>query len=179
MPAWIVIVTGVVLWLIGQRRWRRQVSENRSVPGGWQLSLLGLVGIGLGVYAGFRGPMTIGSVTLEAFPSSYLGQQSSGAALDYVQAHVQIKSRPAPGWVGGSARSLECTVNNHGNRILSRLVLRLTSRGSESGTVDLVLDGPFPEGRATLAVLDVPPNVDHSYFKPPGITLSAVVGARF
>ena len=177
---YIVIGAGLFVLLIGQKLGGRRLMDNRRPHGGGFLSFLGAAAIVIGLYAGFMGPVTIGSHTLEAFPFTPFGQKAHGEALAYARANVQLSSRSAQGWVGGSTKSLECIVKNNGSHNLSRLILRLaTSSDSGPNTVDLILNGPFPKGRETPAILDIPANVSRSYFASPGITLSTVVGARF
>jgi hypothetical protein len=178
---WIMVVSGAVIWFIGDAIKRHMVREGRSLFFGRTLALFGLSAFCLGVYAGFRGPVNIGSLTLEKFSFSNIIQQSHDEAVSYAHDQLEISSEPAGGWRGNSTKSLQYTVKNKGERIISSLVLRFTTEsGSATQTIDLTLKGPFPAKQTAKGTVDVPPNVNRSYFKAvPRVSSSHIVGARF
>jgi hypothetical protein len=178
---WIMVVSGAVIWFIGDTMKRRQSNKGSSSFIGNTLALFGLIAFGLGVYAGFRGPVNIGSLTLEKFSFSNIIQQTNEKATSYAQSQLQLSSEPAGGWRGSSTRSLLYTVQNKGDRTVLSLILRFgTDYGSSGHTVDLTLKGPFPAKQTTKAAVDIPPNVSRSYFQAmPRISNSHIVGARF
>jgi hypothetical protein len=175
---WVVIGAGVALWLISQKLPSNGRVGSNSSAFARLLSLLGLVAMGVGIYAGFRGPVTIGPVTLEKFPFAGLIQQSNIEALSYSHSNLDISRQPAVGWGGNSRTTLLYTVKNNGNRGISRLILRFSTK--DNSTVDLPLDGPFPQGRTSTAIVPVPSNVNSSYFSSSAVNSNVeVVGARF
>lgn len=175
---WIVLGAGVGLWLLSQAL----PSDRRAGGGAWLFarlfSLLGLAAIGVGLYAGFMGPVTIGPVIIGRFPFAGIIQQSKDEALSYACSNLEISRHPAVGWVGSSKTTLEYTVKNKGNRSISRLIIRFMI--SDGSTVNMPLDGNFSAGQTVGAIITPPPNAMSSYFSGSVVNPSVeVVGARF
>ena len=178
---WIAVGAGIFLWLVGQAGLKRQYERGlRPSAGGRLLRYLGYGALALGLYAGFRGPVRIGSIAFEPFPFAHFMRESHDKAYAYARGNITISSRSASGWIGTSKTTLECSVKNSGDQSLSCLFLRLpAAAGSSAPTVDLTLDGPFPAKQTATAILPIPSRVNRSCFDKPGIQNGHVVGARF
>lgn len=177
---WVVIVSGAVIWFIGDTMKRHLNRQGRPSLLGRTLALFGFSAVCLGIYAGFWGPVKVGNTTLELFSFSHFLQQSHNKADSYVRANLVLSSEPATGWHGGSKSSLQYTVKNNGDRNVSCLILRFTTGAGTGKTIDLPLHGPFPARETVKAYISVPPTVDRSYFKNiPWVNASHIVGARF
>jgi hypothetical protein len=174
---WIVLGIGVALWFLSQ-----QLATGRPGSGSALLarlmSLLGIVAIGIGLYAGFMGPVTIGPVTMKPFPFAGLIRASNFEALTYARSSLSISRHPANGWNGGSRTTLEYVVMNKGQRTISRLIFRFITKDGSS--TDLPLDGTFSGGQTVSAIVTPPPNALSTYFTNSVVDLNEeVIAARF
>jgi len=174
---WIAIAAGIIFWWIGQQLRRDEMLRGQSVKAGVLLSYLGLVLLGIGLYAGFRGPVTLGGVTLEPFTFTQTLTQVSNEATAYAAANLSVSRTPAPTWQGASKDKLEYAVRNNGKRKLSRLMLRLST--TDGASVELPLNGPFPPGKLVKSVIHIPDNVSRAYFVNSGSAAGDIAGARF
>jgi hypothetical protein len=173
---WIAVGGGAALWMLGQKMYGHGYT-GRTSPFARLLSLLGLAAFCLGMYAGFRGPLTIGSITLGTFPFAHFVQKSDDEAVAYSRNHLYLSRQPAVGWHGASKDTLQYNVKNNGNRDLSRLVVRFTT--TDGSIVDKILDGPFRAGRTSTAVVEIPARVSRSYFTSSEVSPGEIVGAQF
>ena len=174
---WLVLGAGVALWFLSQ-----QLPVGRAGSGSALLarlmSLLGIVAIGVGLYAGFLGPVTIGDFTIKPFPFAGLVRESNYEALTYARSSLNISRHPAVGWGGGSQTTLEYVVKNNGKRTISRLIIRFVTKDGSS--IDLPLDGTFSVGQTVSAIITPPPNALSSYFASSVVNAGEeIVGARF
>ncbi len=175
---WLVL-GGIALWVLGQKM-RGQASPGRAQSSsfGRLVSLVGLAGFCLGLYAGFMGPVKIGSTTIQAFSFTHFVQKSDDAAVAYAHSHLLLSRQPATTWQGASQRTLQYNVANNGDRSLSSLIVRLAVAGGS--TIDRRVDGPFPARQTSIGVLnDVPANVERSYFTSSTVGSGEIVGASF
>lgn len=176
---WLLVGAGVVLSLIGNAIRGRKVQEGGSSPFGRALAVIGLGALCLGLYAGFRGPLKIGSVTLEQFSFAHYFKRANAEATAYALRNLEVGSAPAAGWHGGSTSSLQYTVKNNGDRSVTCLMLRFRP---ETGTkmIELTVNGPFPARQTAIGCVNVPPAVSKSYFKGIArVEAGHIVGARF
>jgi hypothetical protein len=129
------------------------------------------------MYAGFRGPLDIGGITIDPFPFAAMAREESAKSLNYVKTHMQITREPVVQWRGTSKTALQYTVKNNGDRRVTFLTVRLaTTNGS---FVDLPLHGPFRGGKTTTAATEVPSNVSRAYFTREAVHRNEVIAARF
>jgi len=173
---WIAVLAGVIFWAISQSLRGNEMIIGKSSMAGRLLSYLGIALLATGLYAGFRGPMTVGGITLERFSFTDAPARSSNEALSYAAAQLDIRRAPAATWQGASKSKLEYTVKNRGTRTVRRLLLRLGA--ADGSTVDVSLHGPFPPQKTVRTVVDVSDKVNRSYFLS-GPAGGDVVGARF
>jgi hypothetical protein len=175
----VVTGAGALLWWISQKMKapERIAGKTPLGLGGRLLNLSGLCLLALGLYAGFAGPVNIGSFALGPFPFANFMQKSSAEADAYVRANIQISSRPAAAWKGGSKTTLECIVQNNGDRRIGCLYIRLNTASGK--TADFRLDGPFPARQRKSGFLPLPDSVSRSYFTGEGVQLGNVTGAKF
>jgi hypothetical protein len=171
---------GVLLFLFGLAAGARRTRNMQPSHIDRFLTRAGIVVLCLGLYAGFRGPLKLGAVTLPRF--SFLGRASKTAeqACTYARSNLALSSRPAPGWKGGSRTKLQFTVENRGTRTVSWITLRFrTKMESGRGSVDLKLRGPFRTKQPRKCVLDIPDDVSRAYFEFDNTTIHRIVAARF
>ena len=118
------IMGGAVVFLIGNllllkaakiRARGQRPSRGHTITGNL-LGLMGLVVLGVGVYAGVLGPVKVGRFVLRPFKFAPTSSASYRRSLNYVRNQLEVSSRPAVGWHGASSKALEYTVNNKGNR---------------------------------------------------------------
>lgn len=177
---WVVLGIGLLLWFLGLVAGPRRGGDSHPPRGNRGLSLLGIAFICLGLYAGFKGPLTRGPITLKRFSFATGVSKAAEEARAYARGKLTLTSRPAPGWHGGSKTVLEFTVRNSGTRSVAWVTLRLRARsGSGSSSADLRLRGPFRAKQTSKSVLTIPGSVDRAYFKAPGVTAEQIVAARF
>jgi len=175
---YLVVIAGIAIWLTGQKvgsytlkRWERPSQVGKL------LSFVGIVVFGVGVYAGFKGPLTIAGIPLETFSFSRMSEKAAAAALTYARENLDLYRMPAPGWRGPSRNTLQYTVKNKGDREILSITVRLTTSGQ--AYADLPLHGPFPPQKTTLAIAEVPPQVSRSYFTRAHADPSEIASARF
>ena len=174
---YIVVGLGFTIWMIGQSCGGIKGRKNRPSKLGKFLSLVGFLVFAVGMYAGFKGPLTISGVTLETFPFSKKMEQSSADALTYARNSLDIDREPAVGWHGASKSSLQYTVKNNGDKQIERMTVRFSTTGGSS--IDLPLHGPFPAKKTVSSVVNVPSNVNRSYFNRAKAAAGEIVSAQF
>jgi hypothetical protein len=174
---WILIGLGAVLWVAGTTVIRRQDAFKGS-PVGRALLILGVAAAGFGIYAGFKGPITVGPLTVPTFSFAHAVSDSQKQAFAYVKSgKVHVSRRPAPAWRGVSDKALEYTVVNNGNEGLSWLRLSFSTGRS---ALERKLSGPFPARKTTKVVVKVPKTVDRSYFQAvSSVEYGHITGASF
>jgi hypothetical protein len=174
---WILIGLGVVLWIVGTTVIRRQDAFKGS-PVGRTLMVLGVASVGFGVYAGFKGPINVGPITVPTFSFAHAMSDSQKQAFSYAKGKVTVSRRPATAWRGTSDKALEYTINNNGSKSISWLLLRFGTGGG--GVMERKLRGPFAPRKTTRIVMKVPKKVNRSYFKAvPAVEYNHIVGASF
>jgi len=188
-PAWLVLAVGCVIWLAGNlfllkvNRAREKGRDHRPVLNaiGNTLAAIGFLTGLVSLYAGFWGPLTIRKVKIDPFPLSIGSAASRRMALNYVLNNTTVSSRAAQGWHGASDEAIEYTMVNKGDRNISSLVLRFKQRSDRGGgKITLKLTGPFPAGKKSRRVVEVPLSVDRSYFNNNSpVERGHIVGARF
>jgi hypothetical protein len=174
---YIAVAAGIAIWWTGQNCGASKKVGARPSKIGKVLSWVGFAVFAAGMYAGFKGPLTVAGVTLGKFPFSRMIEQASAEALEYAKSSLDITREPAPGWHGASKTALQCTVRNSGDKDIGRISLRFSTANRSS--VDLSLPGPFPAKRTTTMVMDVPSNVDRSYFNRAKVNPGEIVSARY
>lgn len=174
---YIAVGAGFAIWWMGQKFGGIKASGARSSKLGKLLSVLGFALFAVGMYAGFKGPLTIAGITLETFPFSEMIEQSSAEALNYAKYNLDISREPATGWHGVSKTALQCTVRNNGDKEIGRVSVRFSTTNRSS--VDLPLRGPFPARKTITLIVDVPSSVDRSYFNRAKVNSGEIVSARY
>ena len=174
---YIAVGAGFAIWLIGQKWGGKKALGARPSKLGKSLSFVGFVVFAVGMYAGFKGPLTIAGVTLETFPFSRMIEQVSAEALTYARDNLDINREPAVGWHGTSKTALQYTVKNNGDKEIRRMALRFST--TDGSSVVLRLPGSFPAKTTTMSVVDVPSNVSRSYFNRAKADSGEIVSARF
>jgi hypothetical protein len=174
---YVAIGAGLIIWWTGQKWAGNKKQGERPSRLGSLLSFAGLVVFAAGMYAGFKGPLTIAGVTLEAFPFSKMMDDASAEALAYAKGNLEINREPAPGWHGSSKTALQYKVKNNGNRTVRLMSVRVgISNGS---TVEIPVDGPFPAKTTTSSVVNAPSTLSASYLNHARASSGEIVSARF
>lgn len=174
---YLVVGAGVVIWLIGQTLGGRRLPGDRPPVFSRLLSWLGLIVFALGVLAGFKGPVTIGSFKVETFPFLKQAGKAAEEALIYSRSNLVVTRGAAVGWHGASKNALKYSVYNTGTRQVARLTLRYST--TSGGSLDRSLRGPFPPKKTVSVVVEVPDSVNRVYFSSGTAGSGEIVGARF
>jgi hypothetical protein len=174
---YIAVGAGFAMWWIGQKCGGRKALGTPPSKLGKLLSFAGFAVFAVAMYAGFKGPLTIAGVTLETFPFSRMIEQVSAEALTYAKNNLDINREPAPGWHGASKTALQYIVKNNGDKEIGRMTVRFST--TDGSSVDLPLCGPFPAGKTTTAIMEVPSKVKPSYFHRAKADPGDIVGARY
>ncbi len=175
-----LVGVGVLLCLLGLVAGSRRNRNMQPSHVDRFLTRVGVVIFCVGLYAGFRGPIKLGTITFTRF--SFLGRASKTAdeACTYARGHLTLNSRPAPGWKGGSRTKLQFTVENRGRRTVSWIMLRFHMKAdSTKSSVNMKLRGPFRVNQPRKCVLTMPDDVSRTYFEGRSVTTAQIVGARF
>lgn len=174
---YVTVAAGFAIWFIGQMWGGHKTIKKGPSKVGRYVSLLGGLVFAVGVYAGLKGPLTIGRLNLDRFPFFKILEQRNAEALTYAIASLNIKREPSIGWHGAMKTSLQYTVKNNGGKEIGRLTVRLLTI---SGAPFLrTVHGPFPPGRATVSVVELPSSVSPAYFCRAPANEGEVVEARF
>ena len=173
---YLAIGAGIVIWLIGQTFRSNEALGKIPMNLAKFLSYVGLVVFAVGMYAGFKGPLTIAGVTLATFPVTKTMAQSNAEALMYANSFLDISRTPAVGWHGASKTMLQYTVKNNGATEIRSMVVHLST--SDGSSVDLPLDGPFPGKKTTTSLVEIPSQVRRSYFTNAKAAFGEVISAR-
>ena len=176
---WLVVGTGVLLWLFSCSVLRKHDFTKPSKTSR-VFSLLGLLVLSFGLYAGLRGPVKIGSVTLKRFTIVQPSGSRRVIALAYARSALHISRRPASGWSGVSKKALEYVVRNNGDRKIWKLTFRFHNKyGSKAPTTDITLNGPFYPRKTSRKIVRVPTDIETYYFDATDMVDPAhIVGAR-
>jgi len=171
---WIVIGAGVAIWFMGQKlRGNGSIGERLSKF----VSFVGFAVFALGMYAGFRGPLTIGGITIGTFPFSRMMNQASAEAMTYERSNLNVSCTPAVSWGKAAKKTLQFNVKNNGDREVGHIVVRLAA--TDGSFFDLSMNGPFPAKKTTVLIENIPSQVSRSYFDNSRVTSCEVVSARF
>ncbi|MFC1452371.1 hypothetical protein ACFLSJ_03395 [Verrucomicrobiota bacterium] len=163
----VVVGVGAVIWLMGHGllshfiRARKPYERRPSRVVrffGRALHWGGLAVAAVGLYAGLRGPMTIGAFTLERFTFVKTQAAAQKEAVVYVRKHVAVGCRPAQRWRGSSKTSVEYSIHNKGERKVSYILIRHWERKGSGRKKDIKVFGPFPPRRLKRIVVKIPPD---------------------
>ncbi len=177
---WVLVGVGAAIWFLGIVVGSRRTRDLRPSHADRFLTRFGLVVLCLGLYAGLRGPLTLGPVTLRKFSFVEGVRKTAEEACAYARGNLVLSSRPAPGWRKDSDKVLQVTVENRGKRTIAWAMLRFTAKaGSKTPSLDLKLRGPFRARQTKRCALNIPASVDRAYFEGTSVTAGQIVDARF
>jgi len=174
----ILIVPAVILMVIGTRIRPRGVSgywefpwgpAAAATPVGKTFFAVGLIGAAVGLYAGFNGPVRVGSLTLPAFNTNIVSDMVNEPlkkipvneeakppplkkeyenALAYAHDNIQVDG----GYRDLNGLAFKGRIRNAGDRKISYIVMEAHGFGSE--TERIRIDGPFLPGAAAKEVTE-------------------------
>jgi len=181
---WYILGPGLVIAFIGTRIRHRNSVRGLELPWGpaadatplgRAVFLVGMVVTVVSLYAGFKGPVEIGSLTLPAFKSPKaafdsmvndpLERAPKKAAprikKDYENAlaYARAKLSFTANFYGEGGLRFRGTIENVGDRRLSYIELKLEAPGGKTGR--LRLNGPFPVGGKAVPVNEPLPKEFH------------------
>lgn len=174
MSAWIIVIVGAIIWLIGQRIFPRSPDSFKT---GRVFSTIGLLIFGLGVYTGMLGPVVIGTTSINPFSFAHFMAKDDAEALAYAKRYLQVSSQPGATWHGASKSDLQCTVVNRGDKTVSTLTFRFAT--DRMSSVDVRVRGPYHPGQKKMVIIEVPAGVPKSYFQAPGMNVNQICAAHF
>ena len=175
MSAWIIVIVGAGIWIVGQRIPQPRNPENFRI--GRVFSLLGLGLFAFGVYAGMIGSVALGTTSIRPFSFAHFMAKSEAEALSYARGHLSISSHPAAAWRGASKNELKCTVINQGDKSLQSLTFSFVT--NVNNTEQVRIRGPYPANATKSVLVTVPASALRAYFQEPGMTLNQISGASF
>lgn len=175
MSAWIIIVLGAIVWGIGQKIPLPKQPEGLRF--GRIVSLVGLLVFLFGAYAGWQGPLSVGTATINPVSFAHFMQKANSEALVYAKAHIQLSSRPTAVWRGRSKTSLTCTVINNGTKDLQSLTFTFATKNQS--TISERIRGPYLAGQKREVHIELSNNVLQSYFDGAGMNAGQISAATF